>query len=411
MTTLLPPTARPAPGAAPADTPTPVTTLFQGYDTFTGSACATAVTGASAPTGASQRCDYTVCTSYHSLMQALSISTAVTDDFLEGSVGAKAGFVNRLNLTTYSVTVLVYANAISGDFAYTDVQPPATMPTDLRQFTQTYGDSFVSALTLGAEYLAAFVFYAQSEDEQTDVTATLNAKGISDSGSLSATVASGLQEATQSITTRQSSSQIVNGLTGLTLPSTIPEMIAFALSFGTVWNGKVTAPAVISYGTTGYEHVDGFLSRFQQVVQNRDLFVGANGQPGLSDDLSALATLKNQIAWIQQVYQTYGYTGDPDMITTGAGGKAFQVVDDYDQLATAIGLIAQDPTVEAQIPPLPSLTYGSPVLSFVLGPGTTPPWGGDEGKETGGDPYCDVTGASIIAQTTITSLQIRGGYY
>src|SRR5438034_485757 len=96
-------------------TPTPVTTLFQGYNTFTGSACATAVTGKFATRGASNRCDYTVCTGFESLLLALGVSTSVSHNFLEGSVDAKASFVSRLNLTTYSVTVLVYASNVTGD--------------------------------------------------------------------------------------------------------------------------------------------------------------------------------------------------------------------------------------------------------------------------------------------------------
>jgi hypothetical protein len=196
-------------------------------------------------------------------------------------------------------------------------------------------------------------------------------------------------------------------------------MIDFALRFGTL---KPNVPTVISYGTTGYEHVNGFAPLFGQIVENRDLFEGTDGQAGLSANLSTLATLKNQIAWIQQVYQTYGYAGDVNMVTIGAGGRAYQVLDDYTQLATAIDVIAQDPTKAAEVPALPSLAYGSPELAFELVPGTTPPWGGTNGTGTGGNPYVDVTAKgetstpgqttySILGQTTIGSLQVRGGAY
>jgi hypothetical protein len=398
---------RTRPSASPAAVaPTPVTTLFQGYNSFTGSACSTAVTGTSATRGASNRLDYTVCTDFESLLLALSISTSVTDSFLVGSVDAKASFVNRLNLTSYSVTVLVYASNVTGDAAYTGVQPPSTMPTDLNQFFQTYGDTFVSELTLGAEYVAAWVYYAQSKDEQTAVTSALSYHGITEEGEVSATFATSLQLATQSIQTRQTSSQLVTGITGLTLPDSPPEMIDFALGFGA---RQPTVPTVIAYGTTGYEHVPGFAPLFEPIVENRDLFEGTDGQAGLAADLSTLAGLKNQIAWIQQVYQTYGYTGDVDMVTSGPGGKAFQVEDDSAQLATAIDLIAQDPTKTAELPVLPSLLFGSPALSFELVPGATPPWGGSAGTATGGNPYVDVTAQSVVGQTALASLQIRGG--
>ena len=413
MATLAPPAAtRPAArtsAAGTADvTPTPVTTLFQGYNTFTGSAAATAVTGTSATRGASNRADYTVCTDFESLMVALNISTSVTDNFLVGSVDAKADFVSRLHITTYSVTVLIYASNVTGDNAYTGVNPPATMPTpgSLNQFFQTYGDCFVSELTLGAEYIAAFVFYAQSKEEQISVTTTLSAHGITEEGELSATFSTSLQVATQSIQTRQTSSQIVTGITGVTLPEGIQAMINFGLGFG-----KLTpnVPTVISYGTTGYEHVDGFATLFEQIEANRNLFEGTDGQAGLSANLSTLSTLKNQIDWVNQVYQTYDYAGDAEMVTTGPGGRAYQVKTDYTQLSTAIDMIAQDPTKPAEVPDLPSLSYGSPVLTFVLVPGVSPPWGGNAGTGTGGNPYVDVTAQSIIGQTTIASLQVRGG--
>src|SRR5262249_45610476 len=158
----------------------------------------------------------------------------------------------------------VYASLITGDSAYTDVQPPAALPTPagLNQFFQTYGDCFVSSLTVGAEYIAAFVFYAQSQEEQTAVTTALSAQGITDEGDLSASVAAGLQVATTTIQTRQASDQIVNGITGLNLPQGPQAMIAFALDFGTL---QPDAPTVVSYGTTGYEHVDGFAALFGQL--------------------------------------------------------------------------------------------------------------------------------------------------
>lgn len=371
---------------------TPVTIMLQGFDTFAGSARSTLLDGSIGTGGASIRCDYTVCSDLETLKSALNISGSAADNFGEGSVDAKAKFVQSLNLTTYSMAIVVYTSLITENSACNIVNLDEKPPTDLKEFFQAYGDSYISELVQGAEYMCVYVFYCQSEDDQTEVSATLKANGVTEAGDLSAALQTSFDNITSTMTVRQTSRQLITGFSNLSLPSG-DQVVQFALDFG---SKTPDAPVVISYETTGYEHVPG-ITDFTPISDNRALFLGGDGQPGLSDQLQTLNLLQNQIEWIQQVYQTYSYTGDSQL-----SANAKQVETDIISLSRLIGEIDGDPTQSYQPGTYPSLAYGTPVLNFTLSVPDT--WGGD-----GGDPYQDITPAAIIAQTTLKSLQIRGG--
>ncbi len=136
-----------------------VTTMFQGYNTFSGSACGMALQGNVGNNNPNSGCNYTVCTDFYHLMEALNISAAASVMFGGDSVDAKAQFAQNLNLTTYSVTIAVYANHVSESVAAIGGTVNITAPSDMNEFFQEYGDSWVSQLDTGSEYIATYVFY------------------------------------------------------------------------------------------------------------------------------------------------------------------------------------------------------------------------------------------------------------
>jgi hypothetical protein len=374
---------------------TPVTIMLQGFDTFAGSARSTLLGGNIGQGNANKRCDYTVCSSLETIKDALNISGSIADNFGEGSVDAKTQFVQKLNLTTYSMAIVVYTNLITQSSACNDVVLTGKKPpTDLNEFFQAYGDSYVSELVLGAEYMCVYVFYCQSEDDQLKVSAAINAKGITDAGQLSGDLQTTFQDINSSVSVRQDSQQLITGYTKLPLPDAAG-VIQFALDFGS--GSAPDTPGVISYGTTGYEHVTG-VTDFTPISTNRALYLGGDDQPGLSGNLETLNLLQNQINWIEQVYQTYTYTGDADL-----PGKATQVKDDIINLSNLLTQIENDPTKTYQPGSYPSLEFGNPLLNFTLSQPQT--WGGTGGLQ----PFQDITPASIISQTTLKNLVIRGG--
>jgi hypothetical protein len=375
---------------------TAVTTMFQGFNTFTGAACGSVLNGATGSLGAQQRCDYKVCYSYDDLRSALEMSAAVGVDFVEGSVDVKTNFLRTLNLTTNSVVIAVYANRITSSVSANDVRLQPRHPSDLNAFFQAFGDSYVSQLVTGAEYIALYVFYAQSQSEQMSIGGQLQGKQITDGGALTENIQTALSSLSEFIDCRQTFSQMITGFSSLALPDP-SNIVTFATQ--TFATATPDLPAVISYATSGYEDVPGIIA-FSPVVATRNLFLGYTGQQGLSDQLAALSLLNNQTVLLKQCYSTYGYTGDVELQK-----KAGQIQIDLTSIGSLIQKILADPTQTYSSQSYASLGYGTPQLNVELSRPVV--WGGDGGATA----YADVTPASVYQQTRLTALQVHGGSY
>ncbi|HEX7677169.1 MAG TPA: hypothetical protein VF713_03530 [Thermoanaerobaculia bacterium] len=186
-------------------------------------------------------------------------------------------------------------------------------------------------------------------------------------------------------------------MTGVSQPAypTDADMITFALNFGTT---KIDAPAVISFETTGYEHVAG-LEMFTKVVANRNLVLGSGtlADPGLAGDYAALNLMLNQITAIETVYTAYAFYGDSTLST-----RQKQVVADMQTIVSLIQLMDDAPAAKYSPPALPSLSYGTPALTYTTGePGYPIGLGG-------GTPFGDVSPATIAAGSSIAALTLYG---
>lgn len=372
--------------------------LFQGYDTFSGKTRSAAVKGKANTSGGRIRCDYTVCTSTDSLLKSVNVSTDVAASFGVGSVEAKAEYVNRLETTSTSVIVTVYANVILGTTAFEtvelgpDVEPPGS--DDLNDFYHHYGDSWISAVTLGGEYIASYVFYSQSVEEQTRVVAALKAKGVSGSGQVSVAAQTAVEDVTKSETMRTAFKQEVFGFSNLNLPKP-DQLVEFALGFST---RKPDAPTLVEFETTGYEHVRGMSKEVWGPIRDtRSMFTSDLARPGLAADVVAITELGRQIKWLREVYGTYGYSGDTELLARNEQVKA-----DRATLGKLIDEIRRDPTRKYETPKLESLGYGVPALK-VSTPAAPVEWG-----RQGGDRFDDVTRQMILDQQALTVVTLVG---
>ena len=236
--------------------------------------------------------------------------------------------------------------------------------------------------------MAAYVYYAQSQEEQQSIMASLSGYGLIDGGELNASFQSSFDTATTEISTSSSFQSII---TGFTDPPPLPgpdEIAKFASA--TFLQYIPDNPTVISFLPQGYETVFG-VDNFSPVVTNRHLFSDT-----LSSDLATLSAVNSQVGRINQIYATYGYSGDTLLVL-----KAKQVGQDIDALKSLINDINSNPAESYHAGDYPSLSYGSPELNFVFP--TTPAWGG-----TGGNPFQDVTPESISDQTVLSILEISG---
>ncbi|HEX8276232.1 MAG TPA: hypothetical protein VF615_26570 [Longimicrobiaceae bacterium] len=377
--------------------PTPATTVLQGYDTFAGSARSTAVTGTPSTPSAAGKLSYTVCYGVDEFYQTIGIDAAVKASSGIGTLDAKIDFARKLAVTTTTVTIVVHCT-VAHLQSYTSVKVNEGIDTtDLKRFYEVYGDSFINSVTTGSEYIAAYAFYTQSTEEQNDLNASLQANAIFSGGALSGSLQVSLQNVRKQAKCRQNMQQVVRGIKKFKVPRA-NKIIDYALEFGTL---DADEPAVLDFGTAGYESVAG-MPDMGLITANRALLQDARGNAGpVMRQKAALEGIANQIAWLSDsrtgIYAAYGYTGDTALET-----RARQNRTDTAALTDFISRLAADPTQSHPRPPIPSLSAAKPVpvLGFSVNPG--PSYG-----KASGTSFQDITANQIVDKVKLTSLQLR----
>jgi hypothetical protein len=371
--------------------------IFQGYDSIIGAGLGTAIQGTAESVGARSDVTYTGCESIETLSRALQIDQSLSVSFGPfGSIDEKMSFVYNLDVTTTSVSIVVYAKHVTGKQALTDYGlkpniPPPSSDEELKRFFHGYGDSFLSSVTSGGEYYAVYTFYTQTKTEQASLVAELKGKGIWSTTKVDASLQVKLNEFVSSTTTRTEFKQSVSGLLNPKLPDP-DHIVTYALAFPSV---PIDAPAIIAFETLGYEHVPA-IQNFEPIVKNRNYFVGSGTDTGLTKDLVKLQQLQNQAKWIKSVYQFYGgYTDEKLDNVSKLAAADIKVIDDQ------IVAFEANPIQTFTRPPLKALDYGTPALDY--GVGKSPSWGGG-----GGDPFDDVDIRTAIQQLTwLSAVQLR----
>ncbi|MDN0084081.1 jacalin-like lectin [Crenobacter sp. SG2305] len=381
--------------------PPPPASLFQGSDSVNGYGISTAVEGTYASHGGSSSVFYQVALDVETLYQALDISQSVSVGFGPlGSVSEKSEFVQQLSLTSYSLNIVVHARHVKGTdtataFKLKDGINPPQDDAALRNFFRSYGDSFVSSITTGAEYYAVYTFYAQSREEQDSVSAELKANGIFDFGSVGADLQTKLNRVTEKTQVRISFNQNVAGIANPKLP-TPEQLVQYALDFPSI---PIDAPAILSFGLTGYEHVPD-VGSFEPIAGNRTFLIGNQSDGGLAQDLVKETQLINQIGWLKSIYAFYQGFNDSKL-----NEVASQAQTDQQALNEQFTRYVNDPTAKLSRPSTPSLQQGSPKLQYQIA--QSPAQGGD-----GGDPFDDVDiNTYLQRQDYVSSIQLRSGGY
>jgi hypothetical protein len=379
--------------------PPPPASLFQGTDTVIGSGISTAVEGSFVTTGGTSSVVYHVAQDVESLYRSLNISQSVSVGFGPfGSLNEKSQFVQNLNLTSNSLNIVVHATHVKGTdtanaFRLKDSVTPPVGDDQLTRFFRSYGDSFMSSLTTGAEYYAVYTFYAQSQEEQTSVQAQLAANGIFDFGTVGADFQTKINIVNSTSKTRISFSQNVAGIANPKLP-TPNDVVQYALNFPSL---PIDAPTILSFACTGYEHVPD-ISDFGPISRNRDYFLGNQGTGGLADKLAKVVELENQLSWLQGLYGFYRGFSD-NKVAEGLQ----EAQKDEAAINQQISTFVDNPTAKFEPPTLRSLTLGVPVLQYSIV--QTDSHGGD-----GGEPFNDVDiNTYLQKQSRITALQLRSG--
>jgi hypothetical protein len=381
----------------------PPVAVFQGYDSVTGAGRSTEVSGQTARTGGTSEVTCQVCEDTKILAEALDVSGSLSVGFADiGSIDVKAQFISNLNLTANSVSIVVYASHIQGTESATNVEmtpgvnPPGSDSNAISGFFSGYGDSYLSSVTTGGEYYAVYAFYSETQDEKQSLLASMQAQGVYAGVSVDATLQANIDNLVKTTTSRTSLYQNISGIQNPQLPDGT-DIVKFANNFPSL---PLDAPTVLSFESSGYEHVPGF-GTFGAVPNNRSYFVGSSVVDGLTASLVSVQQLSNQITWLKEIYQFYGFTAGSDTTLMDAEND---VGIDVGAINNQIQAWENNPTQPFTPLSLNSLTYGTPSLNCTIG--TTPLWGSTQGTT-----FNDVPANCLQKRFRLSSVQMYSDPY
>lgn len=376
----------------------PSTTLRDGYDSISGELRASALNSDEQDDGPATYEHIAVCEGMSELTQALKVDQSLAIEFGEiGNIDEKVEFSRNQKATTESLSVVAYARHRVK--RVTAKNPKFKVPLDpakLVDFVSEYGDSYVDSVALGGEYYAVYTFHTQTSEEQRDLKASLNAKGVKAGNSVDAKVLAELHEFAKRSETAWTFDQRLSGVSAQ-LPKQ-DEIAEFARGLATK---DFSHPVVIERSIARYENVPGFSVRqaFEPVIQNRDYFLASQG--GLLRTLVKIAARKNKVEWIQAIHACYGYKGDSELAKYKAALDT-----DRETIRAQLLEYRRNPLKKLTRPPLPSLDKGTPMLQYEKG--TSDQWGLKTGTEQFNYPGVE---QALHSRMRLAWVQLRASNY
>lgn len=378
----------------------PPASLLQGYNSVTGNGLIKVMTGDYTDRGAVNEITCSVSETSSELARSLQIDQSLSVSFPGiGNLDQKLSFFRSINVTTFSVSVTVFARQINARPTLTnyslndDVEVP-TNNEELDNFVRLYGDSFLSSVSTGGEYFGVYTFFSQTQTERSALVASLQASGIIHGGSVGVNLQAALESFLSTTTTSYNFQQMISGVSNPSFPEA-KDMVEYALCFPSIC---LDAPVMIGMSTTGYEKVPQIGQVFDVVAKNRHYFTGATGviNGGLTQQLVQINDIHRQMISLESIYSFYG--GYDDITLRDYTALA---VSDMNNIKAQMHEYPSNATKEFPTLSLESIENGTPSLSYKIS--FSDPHGGN-----GGLPFNDVDIATYLqSQTRITTLQLR----
>lgn len=381
--------------------------LFQGFNSFNLMPKSTVLTGTpNSQASFNSEVYIKVCTSLEEIHKSVEVDASVSVAFASYSADVKASYLNSLDVTTYSVTVILYANTSTTTSRNTVDLPPEKAAglndkVALLDFIKKNGDSWVSQISVGSEYIGAITFRSRDLKEKTEVEASLSGKGVVDGVTIDASVATKIAN---TLHTTNVEYEIKHYSGGTTLAGPYPgqnindidAMVEYALKFPTVEADK---PVMISFKLEGYEDQLGSAADFTNVVANRKSYYGTPGLIGWGGIKQSLLLALNSSKDLKKLYSHYGQVDDD------FEARLAQIRLDVDATTKYIDFVAEDPLEVVPFNDPASYNYGSPEPDYILKVPVANAWlnGG------GGGAYKDVELIQIGQLVRLDSLQFRHG--
>lgn len=380
--------------------------LLQGYDTFSGNARSKAIKGtAGTPTEGTIQSIARVCTSLEELHTSLQIDASVSASYEAFSGDVKASYLHTLDITSNSVTVLIYAckTTTTGYTGSVTVDPDLTAQLktedDVADFVSHNGDSFVSEVTTGSEYIATYVFHSLTVEDKMKVEASLGFKYSGGPTSVDASISTKISNALKTVNVESTIRQHIFGVSTVAAPAGDPDtMIDFANKFSTL---SVDAPTTVSFKVEPYEKnlPHAISTLFKPVKANRDSFNNTPAAKGWGGMLGQLEQLNSQCKQVQQVYADYG-----DYQDSAFEARAAQVNKDWKDLLKLVSDVDDDPTTVPQFTiPVSLNPFSTPSINFSVRPLDPLLDGG------GGTPFQDITNESIGRRVRLAKIEVYHG--
>ena len=346
-----------------------------------------------------------VCMSAEEVKTSMSIDASVSVGYMDASVDSKMSYYESLDVSTYSITVVVYSSAYS---THTMLKPETTNSAQdvfdkdgTKAFVAAYGDSYLCQARIGGEYIASYVFYCQTKESQQEFQSSLSASGVYEGVSLDGSLQDSLEEVTKSCHVQWTLKQFISGTSSLAFPET-DDIVKFAEKFPAKLDGK--GDAIVSFVTAGYESIPSLNDKkMPKVAANRIYFVG-DGTPevqGLAGYLEKIQRAINGMLDLRTIYAYYGGYTDATLNAYNDVAKA-----DQEKILAQMNAYCVDPTQDFQpitAADLPSLANGTPSLQ--IGQDTFYCRTGDNTYE-----HTDVKTSVTEMVTSLTSMTSIGFY-
>jgi hypothetical protein len=372
---------------------TPITAVGSGYNTFFASAMPSVLNVKSDPGETSVESSVYLCTIIQDVYRALHIDASMTVSSPWGSFSDRLEFVKSLQMNTTSVTILVSARVVRS--ASTVSNPTFTAPfTSALDLFEQGGDCYVSSLSEGGQFVAAYTFVAYDNTTYQQLTNAADASFSGTGTDFNASFEGNILDIQKNTGVTARFQQRGIGFSAVKLP-TPDQFVDFVLNFGTI---VLDGPAVMDFSTMSYTSVKGCPS-FAQIDNYRFRYVDPTGSSqGYSDFASLALTNKDIVHAVATIYDNYGFVSIDPKLTTFPPNLQY-IIDTIGNWREAVDADPTNPNIEMPVIDYTFFALPTAQYSLVLG---------QLAGTNGGDPFQDVSTEMIARGVRITSVTVHG---